>query len=116
MGSVYIKNNHIIMMDYYGSIIQSKEDIYKDITSRFSKYDKDYIKSKIDTLYETHFINEQVSLSGWLVFVGPEVVSEVITMIQQDIIKANRRLLLAKCLIPREDCNHDLLESISQKI
>ena len=47
MGSVYIKNNHIIMMDYYGSIIQSKEQIYKDIISRYPKYTKEYISSKI---------------------------------------------------------------------
>ena len=104
------------MMDYYGSIIQSKEQIYKDIISRYPKYTKEYISSKIDHLYETEFISEEVSVSGWMVFVGPEVVSEVTTMIQQDIIKANRRLLLAKCLVPREDCNYDLLESISQKI
>ena len=103
-------------MDYYGSIIQSKEQIYKDIISRYPNYTKDYISSKIDHLYETEFISEEVSVSGWMVFVGPEIVKEINKMIETDLQKSELRLLLTKCLVPRKDINIDIIEEISKKI
>ena len=103
------------MMDYYGSIIQSKEQIYKDIISRYPKYTKEYISSKIDYLYETDFISEEVSVSGWMVFVGAEIVREINTMIETDLQKSEQRLLIAKCLVPRKDINVDIIEEISKK-
>jgi len=103
------------MMDYYGSIIQSKEQIYKDIISRYPKYTGDYISSKIDHLYETEFISEEVSVSGWMVFVGPEIVREINMMIETDLQKSKLRLLQAKCLVTRKDISLDIIEEISKK-
>ena len=103
------------MMDYYGSIIQSKEQIYKDIISRYPKYTKEYISSKIDHLYETEFISEEVSVSGWMVFVGPEIVKEINKIIEIDLQKSKLRLLIAQCLVTRKDINLDIIEEISKK-
>jgi hypothetical protein len=104
------------MMDYYGSIIQSKEQIYKDIISRYPTYTKDYISSKIDYLYETEFISEEVSVSGWMVFVGSEIIKEIYKMIDIDLQKSKQRLLLAQWLVPQEDISLDIIEEISKKI
>ena len=103
------------MMDYYGSIIQSKEQIYKDIISRYPTYRSEYISSIIDSLYENGFINEEVSVSGWMVFVGPEIVKEINKKIDNDSQKADNRLLLARCTIPRNDISLDIIEEISKK-
>ena len=104
------------MMDYYGSIIQSKEQIYKDIISRYPTHSKEYISSKLDYLYETEFINEEVSVSGWMVFVGPEIIKEINIMLETDLQKSKLRLLLAQSLVPRKDINLDIIEEMSKKI
>ena len=82
-------------MDYYGSIIQSKEQIYKDIISRYPNYTKDYISSKIDYLYETEFISEEVSVSGWMVFVGKDVECKIKLMIEEEL-KITKKVLYKK--------------------
>jgi len=101
------------MMDYYGSVIQSKEQIYKEIGSRFPEHRKGYIESKVDHLYETNFINEEVSVSGWAVFVCPEVVRKIGEMIQSDLDNAKLRLLIATCLVPRNDVPLDVIEKVA---
>jgi len=103
------------MMDYYGSIIKTKDQIYRDIYSRYPNYKNEYIESKLDILYDTKFINNEVSVSGWMVFVGPEVVKSIDKMIQLDLEKSKLRLLLAICLLPREDISLDIIESVSKK-
>lgn len=104
------------MMDYYGSIIQTKEQIYRDISSRFPKHKKEYIQSKLDILYDIEFINDEISVSGWMVFVGEEVVNKINEMIQCDLIDSHTRLLLAKCLVNRDDINSDIIGIISTKV
>ena len=104
------------MMDYLGSVIQSKEQIYKDIGSRFPEHRQGYIESTLDHLYETNFINEEVSVSGWHVFVGPEVVRTIDEMIQRDLEKSKLRLLIAKCLLQRDDISLDVIETITVSV
>lgn len=103
-------------MDYYGSFIQSKTDIYSSIIGRYSNYSKEYISSKLDILYETGYINSEVSVSGWMVFVGPEVVKQIDRLIDSDLKLEQIKLLVAKCLVPREDINNDIIELISSHI
>jgi len=104
------------MMDYYGSIIQSKENVYKEILSRYPSYRETYIISILDHLYDTDYISEGMSVSGWQVFIGPEVCNKINTQIHDDLDISEKRLLLARCLGPRDDCCHDIIESISQEI
>ena len=104
------------MLDYYGSILQQKKEIYSEIISRFSDYNESYITSKLDTLYDSNFINDEVSKSGWMVFVGPEVVKKINESIHTDLQVSQRKLLLTRCLHNNKDCNHDMMELISSYI
>ena len=104
------------MLDYYGSILQQKKEIYSEIISRFSDYNDSYITSKLDSLYDSNFINNEVSKSGWMVFVGPEVVKKINESIHNDLQASRRELLLAQCLHNNEQCNHDMMELISSYI
>lgn len=97
-------------MDYYGSIIQTKDQIYKEIRSRYSEHNADYIDSKLDRLYETNFISEEVSVSGWSVFVGPEVVRQLDELLEEDLKHARQRLNVARCLLPAIDTPSDTVE------
>lgn len=102
------------MMDYLGDITQTKEQIYKEIGSRYSTHRQGYIEDKLDHLYETGFINEEVSMAGWAVFVCQEVVREIDALIQTDLDSAKARLLVAKCLVPRNDIPLDVIEDITK--
>ena len=104
------------MMDYYGSITQSKENVYKEILSRYPTHNETYISSILDHLYETDYISEEMSISGWQIFIGPEVCKKINEQIQTDLNRSEKRLLVARCLNPRDDCCSDIMESISQKI
>jgi len=104
------------MLDYYGSILQQKKEIYSEIISRFSDYNESYITSKLDTLYDSNFINDEVSKSGWMVFVGPEVVKKINESIHKDLQVSRRKLLVAQCLHNNEQCNYDMMELISSYI
>tara|TARA_B100002051_G_C16595556_1_gene565189 strand:- start:303 stop:626 length:324 start_codon:yes stop_codon:yes gene_type:complete len=104
------------MLDYYGSIMKSKDDIYSDIISRFPNYSNDYIRLKIDHLYDTNYLASPISVSGWMVFVGKDVECKIKLMIEEELKITKLKLLLAKCLIPRNDINLDLIENISYNI
>ena len=101
------------MMDYYGSFIKPKEDIYKETISVFPHHEERYITSILDSIYERKVIDEEVSVSGWLVFVGEIVYREILKTIHNDTERAKKRLLLAKCLEPVDELCPDILERIS---
>ena len=103
-------------MDYYGSIMQSKENVYEEILSRYPTQSETYISSIIDHLYATEYISEDMSVAGWRVFICPEVCTKINTQIQGDLDISEKRLLLARCLVPRDDCCPDIIETISQKL
>ena len=104
------------MLDYYGSILQQKKEIYSEIISRFSDYNESYITSKLDMLYDSKFLTNEVSKSGWMVFVGPEVVKKINESIHEDFQISRRKLLLAQWLHKNKDCNYDMMELISSYI
>ena len=101
------------MLDYFGSILKQKHEIYNEMKSRFSSYNPDYITSKLNELYDSNYINEEISVSGWHCFVGEDVCSQINKSIQRDIQTCQQRLLMTKCLHQRTDCNQDILELIS---
>ena len=101
------------MMDYYGSVLQSKDQIYNDIRIHYSEHHADYIDSKLDILYEHNFINEEVSVSGWMVFVAQEVIRKIGTMLVEDLQCAKQRLRLTTCLIQNDALPLDIVEHIA---
>ena len=100
------------MLDYYSSFIKPKDEIYRETISRYPIYPEPYIRSKLDYLYETGFISI-VSVSGWMVFVGPSVVEQLDILLAHDVETSKLRLLLAKCLVKRDDISLDVIEKIS---
>jgi hypothetical protein len=103
------------MMDYYGSFIKPKEEIYKETISVFTPlHGKEYITPILDSVYERKIIDEAVSVSGWLVFVSEIVFKEVQNKIHTDTERAKKRLLLAKCLEPVDELCPDIQERISE--
>jgi len=102
------------MLDYYSSFIKPKDDIYKDILSRYPTYTESYIRSKLDYLYETKYIKD-TSITGWQMFVGASVVEQMNTLIGYDVDISKHRLLIAKCLVSRDDISLDIVETISKK-
>ena len=104
------------MLDYYSSFTKSKDEIYREIISRFPSYNDSYIRSMIDHLYETDYITEEISITGWEIFIGHEVESKIKEILQNDLHKSKLKLLLIKCLYPRNDCCLDIIELISHKI
>ena len=80
------------MMDYYGSFIKSKEQIYKEIVSYYAGYSSEYITKKIDLLYESKHLNEEISVSGWMVFISEEVIKIINNEIMIDTEKAKQRI------------------------
>jgi hypothetical protein len=100
------------MLDYYSSFIKPEDEIYRETISRFPTYPEPYIRSKLDYLYETGFISV-VSVSGWMVFVGPSIIEQIDILLAEDIETSKKRLLLAKCLVNRDDISLDVIEKIS---
>jgi len=103
------------MLDYYSSFIKPKDEIYRETLSRFPTYPEPYIRSKLDYLYETGFISV-VSVSGWMVFVGPSIVEQIDILLAKDVETSKKRLLVATCLVKRDDISLDIIESISTLI
>ena len=103
------------MLDYYSSFIKTKDEIYRETLSRFPTYPEPYIRSKLDYLYETGFISV-VSVSGWMVFVGPSIVEQIDILLAKDVETSKKRLLVATCLVKRDDISLDIIESISTLI
>ena len=96
--------------------IKSKSEIYFELCMYYSKYNKNYIKSKIDGLYETGILNNELSEIGWVNFVNYYVISQINLSINKNLISSQNKLLLAKCLHNYKYCSHDLLEKISDSL
>lgn len=98
------------MLDYYGSFIKSKDEIYLEMISLYPTYNKEYITSKLDHLYKINYINKEVSVSGWMVFVKQSVKENIDILIQEDVEKAKLNLLT--CTLLNNKINHDIIYKI----
>ena len=57
------------MLDYYGSIIKSKEEIDHELISFFQSHSNEsYLKQIIYNLRKEETLANEYSVSGWLVF------------------------------------------------
>ena len=98
------------MLDYYGSIVKQKEDIYDEIHNIFSNYDPSYISSILES---SGYIDKAISVSGWYVFHLKNIVNHINQTISKDLQKSKDKLIMTRCLHVRPDCNTDLMEKIS---
>lgn len=65
------------MLDYYGSIIKSEEDVDSELIHRFrSKCYESYIRTIISDLRKEGVLQKEYSVSGWNVF-GARLIYEI---------------------------------------
>ena len=101
------------MLDYYGSIMKDQSSIYSEITDRFSEYKSSYIKGILDEMYSSKYLNDEISISGWMVFIQKDVVSKIKERIEKDTKKAEYRLLVAKLFDRNEYYDDDVVRVIA---
>jgi len=109
------------MLDYYGSITKQKDEIKQDILRTFCPENKGgYNESYILRLAnELGIIDQEYSVSGWMVFHYKTAVDLIKSEIQVDTDRATSRLSLARLSQEHETVRRvplDIIELISQRI
>ena len=99
------------MLDYFGSIDKSCEEIDKELIQSFRQYNSDYIRFIILKLRNDNIIQNIYSVSGWLVFGKPAIINHINDYIQNDTIIAQKKLLLLRYL-NENDLPTDIISNI----
>ena len=57
------------MLDYYGSIVKSKQEIDRELFQKFKdRCHESYMKKIVSELRKENILNDEYSHSGWMVF------------------------------------------------
>ena len=86
------------MMDYYGSVIKSGQEIDRELIQRFQDHcHESYMKKIICELRRENILSKEYSVSGWLTFHGKTVcdIIENKIIVQKD--KNNLKLKFTYC-------------------
>jgi len=79
------------MLDYFGSITISDQEIDTQLISSFRDYNEFYIEKIINDLRREQILTSGHSVSGWMIFVGKYTVNKI-----KKIISDQTRLNLQK--------------------
>ena len=86
------------MLDYYGSIIKSEEEIDKELIQSFrDRCYESYMKRIISDLRSEEVLQKEYSFSGWMVFHGKtihEIIEKTINYQKQ---KSEKRIKFLYC-------------------
>ena len=86
------------MLDYYGSIIKSEEEIDKELIQSFKdRCYESYMKKIISDLRKEEVLQKEYSFSGWMVFHGKtihEIIEKTINYQKQ---KSEKRIKFLYC-------------------
>ena len=86
------------MLDYYGSIIKSEEEIDKELIRSFrDRCYESYMKKIISDLRKEEVLQKEYSVSGWLTFHGKtihEIIEKTINYQKQ---KSEKRIKFLYC-------------------
>ena len=86
------------MLDYYGSIIKSKEEINNELISFFqSKCNEYYLKKIIQNLRKEEFLANEYSMSGWLVFYRDNIHKMILIQLNHQKQKNYQKLKFTYC-------------------
>lgn len=86
------------MLDYYGSVIKSSEEIDRELIQKFKeRCHESYMKKIISDLRKENILNNEYSHSGWMVFHGKPIHDIIINklIVQKD--KNNQKLKFTYC-------------------
>jgi len=101
------------MLDY-GSFIKDKVSIYTEINSIFSNYNSIYINKLLDEIYSSKYLNDDISVSGWSVFIKHDIVIKIKIRIKEDLKTAEHKLLTVKLLNKNKNCIEDIMRLIAE--
>ena len=103
------------MLDYYGSIMKSDEEIDVELISRFREYNENYIERIINDLRRESILTSGHSVSGWMVFVGKYTVDKMKKIIS-DQTRLNKQKLEFMKYVVDNNINNDISILICDKI
>jgi len=93
------------MLDYYGSINMSRDDIKNDIvlTPKYKNYNKEYLYEIINYLYTRNFLLKSYSCSGWNIFNKKDAMKYIDDYIKENTLNCKRKLAIMLQLVNSED-------------
>ena len=102
------------MLDYYGSFIKDKESIYTEIKSVFSTFRSSYINAILDEMYSSNYLTDEISVSGWMVFIKPSLILKIKKKIDVDTLTAEYKLLTVRLFYTNKHCDTDVMRLIAE--
>lgn len=103
------------MLDYFGSVMKSDEEIDTELISRFRDYNETYIESIINELRLKRILTSGHSVSGWMVFVGKYTVNKIKSIIAEQTILNKQKLEFMK-YVKKHNIDNDVAFMICEKI
>ena len=82
------------MLDYYGSIKMSKDEIKENIVliSNYKNYSREYLYNILDYLYTHNMLYKSYSYSGWNVFHKKDVMTYIDDYIKLDTLNCKKKI------------------------
>ena len=86
------------MLDYYGSIVKSEDDINSEIIQCFrDRCYESYMKKMINNLRKEEVLQKEYSVSGWMVFHRKTILDMINIQLNHGLQKANKRIKFVYC-------------------
>lgn len=99
------------MLDYFGSIEKTVEQIDHELIQIFRNYNKTYITEIIRELRNDNQIQNIYSVSGWMIFHRKDIIDLIDNRIKIDTEISHKKLLLSRYFI-QNDIPLDIIENI----
>ena len=86
------------MLDYYGSVIKSEQEIDRELIKNFKdRCHESYMKKIISDLRKENILHKEYSHSGWMVFHGKTIHDIIKKTINHKKHKNNKKLKFTYC-------------------
>tara|TARA_B100000900_G_scaffold14771_2_gene11817 strand:- start:4340 stop:4654 length:315 start_codon:yes stop_codon:yes gene_type:complete len=86
------------MLDYYGSIVKSEQEIDKELIETFKdRCYESYMKKIISDLRREEVLRKEYSVSGWMVFDSKIIYDIIKSQLNNELNKSEKKLKLTYC-------------------
>ena len=99
------------MLDYYGSIQMTNENIDKDILQVFKNHQEKYIRSLLNNMRIQKILGPEFSVSGYHIFVRQFTIDKIKDYIEEQS-KLNNKKLIFSYIFENYSKDNDLLIQI----
>ena len=103
------------MLDYYGSISISDNEIDTQLISRFREYNEKYIERIINDLRRERILTSGHSMSGWMIFVGKYITDQINSVISEQT-RLNKQKLEFMKYAQKNNIDNDVCQMICDRI